>query len=101
MTARRLLDKLRTVDGRGAAPQDAPSAVTAMAPEKKSLEQGPVNLLTASKKQGSGVSPHLLFDLFRIAQHVAATPYCMDVVFAFHGCGEFLAELANEHIDDL
>ena len=60
-----------------------------------------MNLLFRATARGSSVGPYLLFDLFRVAQHVAAAPYCLDVVFALHGSRELFAELADEHVDDL
>ena len=37
----------------------------------------------------------------RIAQHVAAPPHRFDVVFAVAHRRELLAQLADEHVDDL
>src|SRR5262245_32926909 len=47
----------------------------------------------------SGRDP--LVGLVRLAQHVAAAPHGLDEVAAFGGVGEFLAELADEDVDDL
>src|SRR5262249_52031566 len=37
----------------------------------------------------------------RLAQDVAAAPHGLDVVLAAGGVGELLAQLADEHVDDL
>src|ERR1700722_644045 len=42
-----------------------------------------------------------LFDLVRLAQHIAAAPHGLDEVAAFGGVGELLAQLADEDVDDL
>jgi hypothetical protein len=42
-----------------------------------------------------------LFDFRRLAQHIAATPDRLDVVLALAGVRELLAQLADEHVDDL
>ena len=39
--------------------------------------------------------------LGRLAQHVAAAPHRLDVVLAVGGVRELLAQLADEHVDDL
>src|SRR5215467_11414440 len=36
-----------------------------------------------------------------LAQHIAAAPHRLDVVFAVRRVGELLAQLADEHVDDL
>ena len=42
------------------------------------------------------------FRLFvRVAQHIAAAPYGLDVIFAAAGMAELLAQLADEDVDDL
>src|SRR3954453_14809026 len=55
--------------------------------------------------KGSRVNPgsggNALFDLVRLAQHVAAAPHGLDEVAAFRGIRELLAELAGEDVDDL
>src|SRR4051795_2141687 len=55
--------------------------------------------------KGSRVNPgsggNALFDLVRLAQHVAAAPNGLDEVAAFGGIRELLAELADEDVDDL
>src|ERR1700722_8006787 len=42
-----------------------------------------------------------LFDLLRLAQHIAAAPHGLDEVAAFGGVGQLLAQLADEDVDDL
>src|SRR5258706_10411862 len=37
----------------------------------------------------------------RLAQHIAAAPYCFNVVLAIRRAGEFLAQLAHEDVDNL
>src|SRR5438128_1224877 len=39
--------------------------------------------------------------LIRLAQHVAATPHGLDVVLAPRRVSELLAQLTDEHVDDL
>src|SRR5262245_24294002 len=47
----------------------------------------------------SGRDPRLV--LARLAQHVATAPHRLDVVLAVRRVGELLAQLADEHVDDL
>ena len=42
-----------------------------------------------------------LLDRLRILEHVAAAPDRLDVVLAAGGLGQLLAQLADEHVDDL
>src|ERR1700704_1554789 len=42
-----------------------------------------------------------LFDLVRLAQHIAAAPHGLDEVAPLGGVGELLAQLADEDVDDL
>src|SRR6202166_1563543 len=42
-----------------------------------------------------------LFDLVRLAQHIATAPHGLDEVAAFGSIGELLAQLADEDVDDL
>src|SRR5215213_7510565 len=37
----------------------------------------------------------------RLAQHIAPAPDGLDIVLALAGVGEFFAQLADEHVDDL
>src|SRR5688572_27567833 len=42
-----------------------------------------------------------LLGVRRLAQHVAAAPHRLDVVLAVRGIRKLLAQLADEHVDDL
>src|SRR5215216_7152942 len=39
--------------------------------------------------------------LARVAQHIAAPPHRLEIILTLGGVGEFLAQLADEHVNDL
>src|SRR5438132_12638225 len=72
------------------------------APARKWPKQNP-----ASRRGSAGAKFDLTSGRYaclvlgRLAQHVAAAPHGLDVVLAARGVGELLAQLADEHVDDL
>lgn len=50
---------------------------------------------------GKTLGWNALFHFARLAQYIAASPHRLDVVLAGGGIGELLAQLADEHVDDL
>src|SRR5205823_14996899 len=63
------------------------------------VQSGGVSLAARHKPCGSGGDE--LFDLVRLAQHVAAAPHGLDEVAAFGSVRQLLAQLADEDVDDL
>src|SRR5689334_15083239 len=63
--------------------------------------ESPKARVTQTPRGGkSGLRRNSLVGLCRLAQHVTAAPHRLDVVLAGGGVGEFLAQLADEHVDD-
>src|SRR6202043_2114134 len=61
------------------------------------VRAGVLFVLRVRRWSGGDRGDHLL----RVAQHVAAAPDGFDVVLAFGGRGQLLAQLADEDVDDL
>src|SRR5690606_38495954 len=83
--------------GRAGPPARPPAAALAPNKNRPGATPGTVEISPGGKNAWLG-----RFDLFaRIAQHVAAAPDGFDVVLAAASARELLAQLADEHVDDL
>src|SRR5690606_29256007 len=78
-------------------PAAAPPRNAAWPPMQTAPEPGSGAVWTLRIRVGSGRFGFLA----RIAQHIAAAPDRLDVVLAAAGAGKLLAQLADEHVDDL
>ena len=87
---------------------DAEERLSGPAPKRKPrhLRRGPERSEVGRREPEQGSTQlrsggDALFDLGRLAQHIAAAPDGLDVVLAPGGVRELLAQLADEHVDDL